>query len=113
MKFLNYIKEAEGEEKKNPKLEFDKAVFDLYAAIKTREFMKGEKIPLNPPERRFGYLNKKVSLIKKMITQKEKILKMASDNGFEIDSKLQNVLDQIPSKEEAKNIKVPFRLERA
>ena len=112
MRLFDYLKEAE-EPDKDPELEYEKAVFDLYVALKTKGFMKGEQIPLDPPERRFAYLNKKVSLVKKIITQAEKVRKMAEEGSIEIDDNLKKVLDKIPTKEEVKDVKVPFRLDKS
>ena len=107
MKFYRYINE-EGDEK-DPKLEFEKAVFDLIVAVKEREFMKTEKVPTGNVEAHQAFALKKVSLVKKIITTAEKIKKMSEDGGFEIDDKVKKLLDEIPSKEEVEDVKPPIR----
>ena len=107
MKFYQYIKE--GVDDKDPKLEFEKAVFDLLVAIKEREFMKTEKAPMGNVEANQTFVMKKVSLVKKIITTAEKVKKMAEDGGYKISDEVKKLLDEIPSKEEVEDVKSPIR----
>jgi hypothetical protein len=80
--------------------QYKKALFDLKVALGELDFYKGEKKP-EDAEAIKAFKMAGISIKEKIVSLKEKVLKLAGDLGESVDKTegLKDVLDQIPDKD--------------